>query len=281
MVAGGIYASLMPEHCRSLGFDEVSTGIHREAERHQPAYDLLPGIDFQVIHATRGCPRRCRFCGTWKLEPEFEYKMSLKDEIFRNRVVFYDNNLLASPAIQDILEELAGLVVNGRHVVCESQCGFDGHFLTPGIASLLKKARFLYPKIAWDGELEEAGAVAEWIGWLEGAGFPRKEIAVFTLYNHDLPYEVLVEKRRLCWDWGVQVADCRYRPLDQTYDRYDSGAWRRGQGPEDYYIHPNWTDRQVRTFRRDVRRHNICVRHGFARYSKRLELLGKKPRTAK
>lgn len=276
IVAGGIYASLMPEHCRDSGCDEVFVGVHKEAENYLPAYDLVCEVDFQVIHATRGCPRRCSFCGTWKIEPKFEYKRSIRDEIFRNNVVFYDNNLLASPAIRDILDELAGLRVNRKPVVCDSQCGFDGRYLDAEIAALLKKAHFVYPKIAWDGPLDEKDAVREWIGLLVGAGFPKKDVSVFMLYNHDLSYEVSEAKRKLCRRWGVQVADCRYRPLDQTYDNYDPRAWRKGQGPEDYYIHPHWTDRQIRLFRRNVRRHNICVRHGFSRYVKSLERLGKK-----
>ena len=277
VTVGGIYASLMPEHCKQYtGCDQVFVGVHKGAEKCRPAFDLVDHVDFQIVHATRGCPRHCSFCGTWKIEPKFEYKRSLTDEIFRNKVVFYDNNLLASPAICEILDELARLRLNGKPVVCDSQCGFDGNYLTAEIAGLLKKAHFVYPKIAWDGPLDEKDAVREWIGLLVGAGFPKKDVSVFVLYNHDLSYEVLEAKRKLCRRWGVQVADCRYRPLDQTYDNYDPRAWRKGQGPEDYYIHPHWTDRQIRLFRRNVRRHNICVRHAFSRYVRSLERLGAK-----
>ena len=38
-----------------------------------------------------------------------------------------------------------------------------------------------------------------------------------------------------------------------------------------YYIHPNWSDETIKDFRRNVRRHNICVRHGLVFYSKDCE----------
>ena len=75
-------------------------------------------------------------------------------------------------------------------------------------------------------------------------------------------------KRLKCWEWKVQVADRRYRPLNQTYDNYNSG---KKQTSKDYYIHPNWSDKEIKQFRRNVRRQNICVRHGFPFYSTALE----------
>ena len=74
-----------------------------------------------------------------------------------------------------------------------------------------------------------------------------------------------------CKKWGVQIADCRFRPLDQTFDNYNP---RRKQTNSDYHIHPNWTDTQIKLFRRKVREQNIVIRHGFSFYSRELERLG-------
>ena len=63
----------------------VFFGIHRGAEKYANNhpnldYSILsnpsPNIDYQIIHTTRGCPRNCEFCGTWKIEPKFESKKS-------------------------------------------------------------------------------------------------------------------------------------------------------------------------------------------------------------
>ena len=80
-----------------------------------------------------------------------------------------------------------------------------------------------------------------------------------------------MEKKRIkCYRWYVQIADCRNRPLDRTDDNYDPRAYKKGQTKEDYHIHKEtgWTDPLVRQFRKNIRRQNICVRHGFPFYSK-------------
>jgi len=90
------------------------------------------------------------------------------------------------------------------------------------------------------------------------------------LYNWDIPFEKMERKRIKCWEWGAQIADCRYRPLDQISDKYNP---RKEQTNKDYHIHTEagWTDALVKQFRKNVRRQNICVRHNFPFYSKEFE----------
>lgn len=272
VIVGGIYASLMSKHCKKSGCDEVFIGVDKEAERCKPAYDLVD-VDYQIVHTSRGCVRRCKFCGTWKIEPEFTYKKSIKEEICRNRIIFYDNNLLANPFIKDILKELMNAKHNGRVVYSESQCGIDGRLLTLGLAKLLKKARFLNPRIAWDHGYNQRKMIKKQIDMLVGAGYPAKDIYVFMIYNYEPDYYEMLKKLKQCKRWSVQIADCRYRPLNQTFDNYNP---RGRQTNKDYYIHPRWTDRQIKLFRRKVRQQNIMIRHGFDFYSKELERLGAK-----
>ena len=275
VVVGGIYASLMPEHCKKSGCDEVYVGVHKDAECFQPAYDLV-NTDFQIINTSRGCIRNCSFCGVWKIEPQFEFKQSIKGEIFKNRVLFYDNNLLANPKIERILSELVSIRIKGRIVISESQCGIDGRLLTHDLAKLLREAHFQYPRIAWDHQYKLHEQVRTYIDILVGAGYKHRDIYVFMLYNHELNYEELDRKREKCREWGVQIADCRFRPLDQTFDNYNPQAWKDGQSDKDYYIHPNWTDAQIRKFRKQVREQNIMIRHGFPEYSRDKEIAGRK-----
>ncbi len=277
VIVGGIYASLMPEHCKKSGCDAVFTGVDNRVEKFKPAYDLVE-VDYQIVHTSRGCLRRCKFCGTWKIEPEFTYKKSIKEEVCSNRVIFYDNNLLANPHIKEILEELKNAKHNGRVVYSESQCGIDGRLLTPEVAKLLKQARFLNPRIAWDHGYEQKHIIKKQIDMLVGAGYPTKEIYVFMIYNYEQNYYEMLKKLRQCKGWGVQIADCRYRPLNQTFEDYSP---RERQTNKDYYIHPKWTDRQIKLFRRKVRQQNIMIRHGFDFYSRDLERWGAKRREGK
>jgi len=270
VIVGGIYASLMPEHCKQSGCNEVFVGVDDRVEKFTPAYDLVD-VDYQIVHTSRGCLRKCKFCGTWKIEPEFTYKKSIKDEVCSNRIIFYDNNLLANPHIKEILEELKNSKHNGRVVYSESQCGIDGRLLTPEVAKLLKEARFLNPRIAWDHSYKQKNMIKKQIDMLVSAGYPRKEIYVFMIYNFEQDYYEMLKKLRQCKRWCVQIADCRYRPLNQTFEHYNP---REKQTNEDYYIYPKWTDRQIKLFRRKVRQQNIMIRHGFTFYSRKLERMG-------
>ena len=259
---GGVYASLMPEHCRrALPFARVCPGLYRGglAEEVKVDFSLLPeDLDYQIIHTTRGCKRQCAFCGTWRIEPEFTFKACIKDEIQKPKVVFYDNNLLANPHIDSILSELSEIrLPGGRRVSCESQSGFDLRLLTASRASLIRAARFKNPRIAWDGPYAGWRDVRRSVELLKSVGYGRKDIFFFMMFNHRLRYAEMRANLDACRRWRVRVIDCRYRPLDQTFDGYVPGA--KAQTPEDYYIHPGWNDHEIRCFRRAVRRQNIAI----------------------
>ena len=90
VVVGGIYASLMPDHCKKYtGCDEVFVGVHEQAEKTPVSYRYMEKhygpADYQIIHTSRGCVRRCEFCGVYKIEPEFTYKSSVLKEITKKK----------------------------------------------------------------------------------------------------------------------------------------------------------------------------------------------------
>ncbi len=279
IILGGVYATLHADKHEYKQLEKewkVTThvGLHLGAEKFLPKYDLIPDIGYHATHMMRGCFRRCKFCGTWKIEPEQFFKS--KDEIVneikavgKTKVIFYDNNLLANPNINEILFAFVDLRINGKLVEFESQSGFDGRLMTSERAQLLKKARFKTPRIAWDGSFDEYLKVGKQIEMLLEAGYRRKEIYIFMIYNFNYSFQEMEKKRSMCWNWKIQIADCRYRPLDQTVDAFNA---RKIQNKSDYYIHaPIWTDSTIKLFRKNVRRQNICVRHGFSFYSRLLE----------
>jgi hypothetical protein len=251
----------MPKHAKQSGCDDVQIGLYQNgiAETYSPAYDMV-NVDYQIIHASRGCFRRCNFCGTWKIEPDVSYKKSIKDEIKKRKLVFYDNNLIANPNIKDILSEIAEYKFpDNSRVSCESQSGLDGRILIkhPEIATFFKKARFQHPRIAWDGSYKLWPKIKDQIQILKDAGYPSEDIFIFMLFNHDLSYEEMRLKLDACRRWRVRVIDCRFRPLDSVTDGYNTRAKEQPEG--EYYIHKGWSDRQVRAFRRAVRRQNIAI----------------------
>ena len=287
IIVGGIAASLFgKEKTKDLTLcDDVYIGTHYDAENVKTEslkreYELyVPNVDFQILHTQMGCERHCPFCGVWKVEPEFSEVNTISDKIFKKKLVFYDNNFLADKDLihatraEKILNELIELKKEKKILWCESQSGFDGRILlkNPHLARKIKQAGFRNPKIAWDWGYNQHPSIKRQIDLLVNAGYSRKEISVFMLYNWDIPFEEMEKKRIKCFEWGVQITDCRYRPLDSTYDYYNPR--KNQENTNEYYIHKKggWTDAKIKQFRKNVRRQNICVRHGFSFYSKELE----------
>ncbi len=276
ITVGGIYASLMPDHCiKYTGCNDYYKGVHEDAEKLLPDYKILlgNGVDYQIIHTSRGCIRNCDFCGTWKIEPKFKSKKSIRREVKKRKLVFYDNNLFANPHFEKILDELIELKKSRKILWCESQSGFDGRILVenPRFGNKIKQAGFRYPRIAWDWGINQADTIFKQIRILLGAGYKPKDIGIFMIYNWKITFKEMEEKRIRCWDWNVQISDCRYRPLDQLYDHYNPR--KKNQSIDDYHIHveSGWTDDLVKQFRRNVRRQNICIRHGFNFHSSKFE----------
>ena len=270
---GGVFASLQPKLCKEVtGADSVYVGVMEEAESFRPNYSLLSEEpNFQIVHTSRGCHRRCKPCGVYCIEPQQSFKKTIKDEIFKRKVVFYDNNLLANPYIEDILRELVLLKRKRKILHCESQSGFDGRILRekPYLAKMLKESGFVYPKIAWDGSVKSWRNREKEIQILVDVGFRRTDISVFMLSNYEQRFDELEWKRMYCWNWGVQVNQCRFRPLNQLYDNFIPKQMNQTNG--DYFIHPNWTDKEIKQFNRNVRRHNLSVRFRGKFYSKSME----------
>ena len=218
----------------------------------------------------RGCIRKCSFCGVWKIEPNRQEKTSKElveeiEKVGKNRVIFFDNNFLANRNIKQILLDLSNIKIKGHPVIFESQSGFDGRLLQrkPELADLLKQANFQNVRIAWDNSVTDAVSVQKQLNLLTKAGYRAEDIYIFMIYNYNIIYEDLLKKLNYCKRWGVQIADCRYRPLESYEDNYNPAKFRTGQTKDEYYIHEasGWTDKKVRNFRKKVRQHNIWIRY--------------------
>ena len=92
------------------------------------------------------------------------------------------------------MKELSEAKHEGRVVYSESQCGFDGRLIqkNPEFAELLKKARFKNVRIAWDHSYDTHEDIGEQISLLEKAGYTKKNLYIFMIYNWDHDLEEIV-----------------------------------------------------------------------------------------
>ena len=228
IVVGGVYASILPYHCKQSGCDEVHTGLVEGAEALIPAYDLIPRCNSCSIHASRGCVRKCDFCYAHRLEPKFKPKRSIKHEIVKPNVSFLDNNLLGNPYIESILKELIEKRVNSSS--CLS--GVDAAFVTKEIADLMFEANFRDVRISFD-RADEEDTCERAIRHFEAAGYQRKKIGVFILYNFEDSFEEIEKRRILIKNWGTHIIKQRYIPTPSLKQNF---------------LHPKWTEEECEKF---------------------------------
>ena len=228
IVLGGIYATLMPEHARLAGADEVRVGLVQEAERYQPDYSLVPEWDSSIMFSMRGCIRKCAFCAVPRLEGKTSGQaQSIRDLIApeHKKAVLWDNNILGVPNWKDVIEELdtAGVSVDFNQ-------GLDARLITPDIAHHLSRLKIPLVRMAYDIP-SEGSAVERAISLLEQAGFNRRKIIVYTLYNFtDTPDDFWQRVYELV-KWGVVSYPMRYEPLNSLI--------------KNRYVSPHWTPTQV------------------------------------
>jgi pyruvate-formate lyase-activating enzyme len=157
IILGGVYATLCPEHARSLGPDLVIEGADLE-----PLWSILsikpeegtlywPSTngDVGVIKISEGCPFRCTYCSAPLFWPGFAGRptgdcireLNLLLGMGVGNIAFYDDALLfrADAVLAPFLE-----------AVIKSQCrvrfhtpnALNARFMTPDLARLMVQAGF-------------------------------------------------------------------------------------------------------------------------------------------
>jgi len=149
VIVGGIYATLCPDHLFETFKDriEIYKGVVAEVEDLLPDYSLAPDWKASILFSSRGCIRNCPFCSVPVLEPEFKAKKSIRNLIYpgHKKVIFWDNNFLASPYWKDILEE-----VEEMKLKVDFNQGLDARLFTGETAGRLKKLKIPIIRLAYD-----------------------------------------------------------------------------------------------------------------------------------
>lgn len=220
---GGIYASLMPEHAKLSGSDYVHIGLFEEAEDLLPAYDLVPQWKWSIAFASRGCPNRCAFCAVPKLEGGLHScRKTIKHLVYpgHNRVILWDNNILASPDWESIVAEVMQL-----SIVVDYNQGLDAKLVTPQVAEVLSKLKMPCVRLAYDFKAK-GKYVKNAIELITSHGIRGREIFVYVLYNFNDTPDDFFERVKDVLTWGAVVFPMRFEPLDSvTRNKYVSPSW--------------------------------------------------------
>ena len=195
----------------------------------------------QLIELTNGCPNNCSYC-----KEETKLTTFAIPKIVKNYVQILDMNFLYNPNCINLIKELGLKRVNNKIVYYELVCGLDFRLMSLDIAKLLKKNRFIKPRIAWDLGLNYQYKIRNCLNQLKRGGFNPKEIMVFILSNWRVSYYDCLKKLDLLKIWGVKVGDCYF----------------------DNQLSPNikpiyWLKSDIMDFRTKCRKHNQLIGFGY------------------
>jgi hypothetical protein len=237
---GGIYATLMPDHAKQCGVDEIFAGIDGSAEDLMPDYELVPKWHKEraasIVFSTRGYIRKCGFCAVPRLEGK-PFQMRNTTHITHlvhpdhKRVIFWDNNILGESHWPEVFEELRELGLEA-----DFNQGLDARLITEHVAHELKKLKLPTIRMAYDFlGMQKIMRRAVINLRTAGVGIHRmSHVCCYVLYNHRDTPEDLFERIRDLLAWGVAAYPMRYQPLSGEHAL-----------EKDSYIAPHWTHEQL------------------------------------
>ncbi|RWG50496.1 MAG: radical SAM protein [Mesorhizobium sp.] len=285
---GGIAASLMHERfvaeprwhgvrfikglltdspAASLQLDDFSEELYADDHHNRPIEDLIPDysildqIDYKYpvrdayfSYTSRGCIRKCHFCGVPKLEGMQRDTDSLTavvraiDELYgpKKDLMLMDNNVVASPRFKEIIAEIrdlgfvpgAKLQRANERVPVQRRVDFnqgvdarilckDKMYLRELATICLKPLRIAFDHLGVKGPYEQAIRFAHEFGLTE--------LSNYMLYNfHDSPTDLFERMRlnvTLNEELGVRIWSfpMRYQPTARPDRGHVGQKWTRYQ----------------------------------------------------
>ncbi|NIV33419.1 MAG: radical SAM protein [Anaerolineae bacterium] len=255
---GGVYASLCTEHAQEdAGADLVVagpgvaaalrlvddvTGHHSEPDRYTdprawpaPAHHLV-SRPFAGIVASWGCPYRCTYCASHRLQPAFVRReaAAVVEEIagcVRRGIqdfAFYDDALLAGHG-RHLAAILRGIMSRGLDVRFHTPNGMHARGITPDLAKLMRGAGVVTVRLSLEtvepGRQRTTGGkvttddFARAVSLLHSAGYTSDALGAYILAG--LPSQPLSEVEdtvNYVHGLGVQAKLALFSPIPGTPD---------------------------------------------------------------
>jgi len=247
----------------ALRLDDFSEELYSEDRNSTPIEDLTPDYsildqvsykypvhDAYFAYATRGCIRKCNFCGVPKLEGAQRNMQSLTSVVSRiaelygekKDLILMDNNVVASDRFPEIIAEIRslgfepGAMLKRGRVPVQRRVDFnqgvdarilckDPMYLRELSSIAIKPLRIAFDHLGVRGPYETAVRTAQRFGLTE--------LSNYMLYNfHDTPadlYERMVINVRLNEELGIRIWSfpMRYQPTDLPDRSFIGEHWSR------------------------------------------------------
>ncbi|MHA3772641.1 radical SAM protein [Verrucomicrobiota bacterium sgz303538] len=257
-------AGLLKESpAKSLQLDPFDEELYSDDRSGKPIEDLIPDYsileqvnynypvaDAYFAYASRGCIRKCSFCGVPKLEGDLYETPSLTEIVKgiesrygpKKDLILMDNNVVASPRFREIIAEIRdlgfvpGAKLSRGRVPVQRRVDFnqgvdarilckDPMFLKQLSSICLKPLRIAFDHIGVRKPYETAIRYANDVGL--------RDLSNYMLYNfHDSPADLYL-RMRLNIDLNVELGTrifsfpMRYQPTDMKDRSYVGEKWNR------------------------------------------------------
>lgn len=261
LLLGGIYATLVPQHARkTIQPDYLVTGpgeiqaaelladilklphLREEFPNNiddlpYPAFELYPQISYLIAMASRGCPFRCTFCATYKIDANFSQRQPDKvvEELLTQTrrfgvrdVGFYDDALLMQPEkyIKPILREIKE---SRRELRFHTPNGLHGRYIDEELAQLMYDTNFKTIRLSLESVAKERrrdihnkitpGEMTRAVNNLAKAGFQARDIETYIIMGlPNQPMEEVIETILYANNLGIQVRLASFSPIPGTKD---------------------------------------------------------------
>jgi len=191
-----------------------------EIEHTCPDYNLYD-IDYSMGFLTRGCPNKCSFCIVNKKEGKIRGHAELDEFLRHDKVVFLDNNVLASEHGIKQIEQLTS-----RHIKVDFNQGLDARLIDDKIAKLLSKVRWLKPvRLACDSK-SQMSAIQKAVTLLRWHNTTPTRYFVYVLIKD---IEDALERIKFIKGLGLDVHAQPYRDFDNktvpSQEQKDLARW--------------------------------------------------------
>jgi hypothetical protein len=250
---GGVYATLCPDHARSLGADLVVEGSQLEplwrwiglSPRlgEVPAWEAYSRLDVGILKLAVGCPFRCTYCSVPKVDPAFivgstEKALDEFDHLCRlgvQNVAFYDDALLYRPEAV-LLPFLRGVRSRRRNVAFHTPNALNARFLSRELAEEMIASGFRtfflgFESSAYEWQHRTGGKVyseelERSVQCLTRAGADPRNITAYIIIAHPAGETQQVEaSMQFAHSLGIRVMLSEFSPIPGTPDGERCRQW--------------------------------------------------------
>ncbi len=253
IILGGVYATLCPDHARSLEADLVVEGQDLNSLwsylkmnpdlKALPFWDGYQNPEVGILKLADGCPFKCTYCSVPQVYPRFTARSlsrSLEELQYLHRlgvrhVAFYDDALLYAPH-KILFPFLKQVLKENIRINFHTPNALNARFIEEDTARLMVEAGFKtfflgFESNAYEWQRKTGGKVyseefAQAVQNLENAGADLKNVTAYLIVAHPQGNLQNVEdSMRFSHSLGIRVMLSEFSPIPGTPDGESVRPW--------------------------------------------------------